>query len=62
MPYRDRTADRFGQLRRAATKMLVSLQFGRRRRYAQLDLMTLNPHLRRDLGLSDSELSKLIDR
>jgi hypothetical protein len=61
MLYQDPSANRLDQFRRSAAKFLVSLQFARRR-HAELDLMTMSPHLKRDLGLNDSGLSELIGR
>ncbi len=40
-------------VRRFALAVAASFETGRRRRRAELDLLSLSPHLKRDLGLLD---------
>lgn len=61
MLYREPTISPRFSLRSIALAMVASLEAGRRRRRAELDLRTMSPYLRRDLGLVDSDLGSLMD-
>ena len=52
MLYQDKTLGQASFGRRLAARLLAALS---RRRYADLDLLSLNPHLRRDLGMEDGQ-------
>ncbi len=40
--------------------VLAALRSSRRRRLTQIDLMSMNPHLKRDLGLRDADLREYL--
>src|SRR5687768_6256574 len=61
MLYRDPIISPRFSLRSLALAMVASYEAGRRRRRAELDLRTMSPYLRRDLGLIDGDLSSLMD-
>jgi hypothetical protein len=53
MLYHQPTGTARFSLRRFALDLAASFEAGRRRRRAELDLLSLSPHLKRDLGLLD---------
>ncbi len=59
MLYREPPANRVFSFRYFALALAASVGTARRRR-AELDLLTLSPHLKRDLGLLDSDLGTLM--
>ena len=62
MLYRDPNISPRFSLRSLALAMVTSFEAGRRRRRAELDLRTMSPYLRRDLGLIDHDLNGLMDQ
>jgi len=52
MLYQDRTLGRHGWAVRMVAR--VAALFGQRR-YADLDILSMSPHLRRDLGIEDGQ-------
>jgi len=59
MLYREPTLNRVFSFRNFALVVAASVAAARRRR-AELDLLTMSPHLKRDLGLLDSNLGSLM--
>jgi hypothetical protein len=59
MLYREPTVNRVFSFRNFALAVVSAVGTTRQRR-AEIDLMALSPHLKRDLGLLDSDLGKLM--
>jgi hypothetical protein len=59
MLYRETSRSRVFSLRYLALAVAAAFEASRRRR-AELDLMTMSPHLKRDLGLLDEDLRGLM--
>ncbi len=53
MLYKEPTGAARFSLQSVALALAASFEAGRRRRRATLDLLSLSPHLKRDLGLID---------
>jgi hypothetical protein len=60
MLYREVTSNRTFSIRNLALAVVASVGAARRRR-TELDLLAMSPHLKRDLGLLDSDLGGLMD-
>jgi hypothetical protein len=58
MLYQDKVLGRRGAWRRMLAEMTAKLS---RRHVADLDLLAMNPHLRRDLGLEDGQTGLRVD-
>lgn len=56
MLYRNRELPSRPSLLRHLADVIAHLSRARRRRLVEFDLMTANPHLKRDLGLHDVDL------
>ena len=60
MLYRNPDSPRRAPLLQRIGRAFGAVRSSRRRRLTQLDLMSMSPHLKRDLGLRDADLREFL--